>query len=271
MGEPLDVEDLRGLLKAHTDAKAVAFVHHETGTTVMNPLHELSMLSKEAGRVVVVDAVSSMGGTDVRVDEWGIDVCVTTPNKCLEALPGIGFISVSPSAWKLVDSHTETDHGWFLNLKTWRQYATEWGSWHPTPVTLPTNIILALRTSLLKIMAMGLEAHFEKYLQASHAVRVGLRSLGYEMFVKDECASPIVTGVYRRPEFDLNELSTWLVEQREIAIGGGLGELSGKMFRVGHLGKANTREYLIDFLFAMEEFLRYKGISIPPGSSLGGL
>lgn len=271
LGEPLDCEDLRRLLKANPDAKAVALVHHETGTTVMNPLRELARVCKDAGTVVVVDAVSSMGGADVRVDEWGLDVCVTTPNKCLDALPGMGFISVSPSAWKLVDSHSQTNHGWFLNLKTWRQYATEWGSWHPTPVTLPTNIILALRTSLLKIVGMGLEAHFEKYRAASHAVRVGLQSLGYEMFVQDECASPIVTGVRRRHEFELIELSTWLVEQRQIAVGGGLGELSGKMFRVGHLGKANTREYLIDFLFAMEEFLRYKGIPVIVGTSLAGL
>jgi alanine-glyoxylate transaminase/serine-glyoxylate transaminase/serine-pyruvate transaminase len=271
LGESLNVDDLKKMLKTHADAKAVAFVHHETGTTVMNPLRDLARISKEAGRVVIVDTVSSMGGVDVRVDEWGIDVCVTTPNKCLDALPGIGFISVSPDAWKLVDSHTQTNHGWFLNLKTWRQYATEWGSWHPTPVTLPTNIILAARTSLAKIVAMGLEAHFEKYRHASQVVRQGLRSLGYEMFVEDEYASPIVTGVCRRPEFELNELSAWLVEQREIAVGGGLGELSGKMIRVGHLGKAATREYLIDFLFAMEEFLRYKGISTTAGSSLSGL
>ncbi len=271
LGEPLAIDDLRKQLKTHPDAKVVAFVHHETGTTVMNPLRELAKLSKEAGRVVVVDAVSSMGGADVQVDEWGIDVCVTTPNKCLEALPGIGFISVSSDAWKLVDSHAQTNHGWFLNLKTWRQYATEWGSWHPTPVTLPTNIILATRTSLLKIIHTGLEAHFEKYQRASNAVRAGLRSIGYEMFVKDEYASPIVTGVCRRPEFELDELSTWLVRNREIAVGGGLGELSGKMIRVGHLGKASTREYLMDFLFAMEEFLRYKGIPIVIGSSLSGL
>ena len=118
---------------------------------------------------------------------------------------------------------------------------------------------------------MGLEAHFEKYRRASLVVREGLRSLGYEMFVEDEYASPIVTGVCRRPEFELNELSTWLVEQREIAVGGGLGELSGKMIRVGHLGKAASREYLMDFLFAMEEFLRYKGFNTPIGSSLEGL
>ena len=271
MGKPLESQALSKLLREHPDAKVVALVHHETGTTVMNPLRELAMLASESGKAVVVDAVSSLGGVDVRVDEWGIDVCVTTPNKCLEALPGIGFISVSPRAWGLVDAHSQTNHGWYLDLRTWRQYATEWGSWHPTPVTLPTNIILALRTSLLKIVDMGLEAHFEKYRRGSQAVRKGLRSLGFEMFVEDECASPIVTGVCRRPEFELAEMSQWLVEQHSIAIGGGLGDLSGKMFRVGHLGKAATREYLVDFLFAMEEFLRQKGISVPLGASLNGL
>jgi alanine-glyoxylate transaminase/serine-glyoxylate transaminase/serine-pyruvate transaminase len=271
LGKPLDPENLYTLLKQHPDAKVVALVHHETGTTVMNPLREIARIASEAGRAVVVDAVSSLGGTDVRVDEWGIDICVTTPNKCLEALPGMGFISVSPRAWELVDSHSQINHGWYLNLKTWRQYATEWGGWHPTPVTLPTNIILALRTSLLKIVGMGLEAHFEKYRWASQAVRQGLRSLGFEMFVQDEYASPIVTGVSRRPEFELAEMSNWLVEQRDIAIGGGLGELSGKLFRVGHLGKAATREYLVDFLYAMEEFMHQKGIPVPLGASLSGL
>jgi len=271
LGKPLEPQVLSELLRKHPDAKVVALVHHETGTTVLNPLRELAMLASEAGKAVVVDAVSSLGGADVCVDKWGIDICVTTPNKCLEALPGIGFISVSPRAWGLVDAHSQTNHGWYLNLRTWRQYATEWGSWHPTPVTLPTNIILAARTSLLKIVDMGLEAHFEKYRRASQTVREGLRSLGFEMFVEDVCASPIVTGVCRRPEFELAEMSQWLVDQRNIAIGGGLGELSGKMFRVGHLGKAATREYLVDFLFAMEEFLRQKGISVPLGASLGGL
>jgi alanine-glyoxylate transaminase/serine-glyoxylate transaminase/serine-pyruvate transaminase len=271
LGKPLDPEGLHSLLEQHPDARVVALVHHETGTTVMNPLRELAQLANKAGRVVVVDAVSSLGGADVRVDEWGIDICVTTPNKCLEAVPGMGFISVSPRAWQLVDRHAQVNHGWYLNLKTWRQYATEWGTWHPTPVTLPTNIILAVRTSLRKIVGMGLEAHFEKYRWASQAVRQGLRNIGFEMFVDDDYASPIVTGVNKRPEFELAELSKWLVDQRGIAIGGGLGELSGKIVRVGHLGKANTREYLVDFLFAMEEFLRQKGIPVPMGASLSGL
>ncbi len=271
LGKPLDPQDLRKLLLQHPEAGVVALVHHETGTTVLNPLQDLARATREAGRVLVVDAVSSLGGTDVRVDEWGIDICVTTPNKCLESVPGIGFISVSPHAWQRVDRNPQNNHGWYLDLKTWRQYATEWGTWHPTPVTLPTNIVLAVRTSLQKITSIGLQAHFEKYLAASQAVRAGLRNLGYEMFVQDEYASPVVTGVSRRPEFELSELSDWLVDERRIAIGGGLAELAGKMFRVGHLGRAATREYLLDFLVAMEEFLRSKGINVPVGSSLVGV
>ncbi len=270
-GKALDPGELEKLLKQHRYTRVVALVHHETGTTVLNPLKELVALTHQAGRIMVVDAVSSLGGTDVRVDEWGIDVCVTTPNKCLEAVPGIGFISVSPQAWQQVDSLSQANHGWYLDLKTWRKYATEWGSWHPTPVTLPTNVILAVRTSLAKIIAMGLETHFEKYRRASLAIRTGLRALGFEMFVEDAYASPVVTGVSRRPEFELAEMSKWLVDQRDIAIGAGLGDLSGQMFRVGHLGKAATREYLVDFLFAMEEFLRYKGVATQPGSGLVGL
>lgn len=271
LGQPLDPDELSVLLKEHPDAGVVAVVHHETGTTVLNPLRELASRAQAAGRVVVVDAVSSLGGTDVRTDEWGIDICVTTPNKCLEAVPGIGFISVSPRAWNLVDRHPQNQHGWYLDLKTWRTYASEWGSWHPTPVTLPTNVILAVRTSLQKIVGMGLEAHFDRYRHASQAVRRGLRSLGYEMFVADANASPIVTGVSRRPEFELGELTQWLLEKRDIAVGSGLGELSGRMIRVGHLGKANTREYLEDFLSAMEEFLREKGLPAPVGASLAGI
>jgi alanine-glyoxylate transaminase/serine-glyoxylate transaminase/serine-pyruvate transaminase len=271
LGQPLDPDELSKLLKQHPEAGVVAIVHHETGTTVLNPLRELASRAHADGRVVVVDAVSSLGGTDVRCDEWGIDVCVTTPNKCLEAVPGIGFISVSSHAWQQVDSHPQTDHGWYLNLKTWRKYATEWASWHPTPVTLPTNVILATLASLRSIAGTGLETHFEKYRRASQVVRAGLRAIGFEMFVEDECASPIVTGVCGRAEFEVSELTTWLVDEREIAVGGGLGELSSKMFRVGHLGKAVSREYLLDFLFAVEEFLRSKKIEVPIGSSLSEL
>ncbi len=271
LGEALDPQRLRRLLDENPDVQVVALVHHETGTTVLNPLRELAAVVHEAGKVTVVDTVSSLAGVEIRADEWGIDVCVTSPNKCLEAVPGVGFISVSPRAWELADRLPAQGHGWYLSLKTWRKYVQEWGSWHPSPVTLPVSNVLAVRASLRKIVSGGLEAHFAKYARASQIVRTGLENLGFEMFVPVESAAPIVTGVRARPEFEVAELSQWLAEKRGIAIGGAFGALSGKIFRVGHLGKAAEREYLLDFLFAMEEFLRYKGIHVPAGASLVGL
>lgn len=271
LGQPLDPDELRGLLRRHPDARVVALVHHETGTTVLNPLRRLAEVTREAGRVIMVDAVSSMGGVECPVDDWNIDVCVTTPNKCLEAVPGIGFISVGPRAWELVDGRPESGHGWYLNLKIWRKYVREWGTWHPSPVTQPTNIILAALASLRRILGAGLEAQYAKYAAASRSVRAGLRNLGFEMFVRDEYAAPMVTGVKARPEFPVAEMLEWLVGERGLAVGGGFGALTGKIFRVGHLGKAATREYIVDVLTGIEEFLRFKGIQVPAGAGLVGL
>jgi alanine-glyoxylate transaminase/serine-glyoxylate transaminase/serine-pyruvate transaminase len=270
LGKPLDPDELRRLLRAHPDAPVVALVHHETATTVMNPLRALAEAVREAGRVIVVDAVSSLGGVELPVDEWGIDVCVTASNKCLEALPGMGFVSVGPRAWELADSHPSRGHGWYLNFATWRQYAREWGSWHPTPVTVPVNILMGVLARLREIVKGGLDEHLAKYSRASRIVRAGLRNAGFEMFVPDEYASPVVTGVKARSEFEVAELSRWLEDERGLAIGGGLGDLAGKMFRVGHLGRAATREYLLDLLVAIEEFLRHKGVPVTAGAALVG-
>jgi len=271
LGQPLDPALLRELLHKHPEVEVVALVHHETSTTVLNPLHELADVVRSAGKVMVVDAVSSLGGVELPVDEWGIDVCVTATNKCLEAIPGIGFISVSQHAWDLVDRQPQIAHGWYLSLRTWRKYVQEWGTWHPSPVTLPANNVLAVLTSMRKIVEGGLDAHLAKYVRASQIVRMGMKNLGFEMFVPEKYAAPIVTAFKARPEFEVTELSNWLENERSIAIGGALGELSGKIFRVGHLGKAAEREYLIDFLVAIEEFLREKGIVTPLGASLVGL
>ncbi len=261
LGQPLQPDDLRRILAENPEARVVALVHHETATTVLNPLRELAEVVRSAGRVLVVDAVSSLGGVDVAVDDWGVDVCVSTANKCLEALPGVGFISVGPRAWDLVDRQPgAAGHGWYLNLGTWRKYGREWGSWHPSPVTLPVNVILAARASMQRILAGGLEAHFARYRRASQRMRTGLEALGFEMFVPEAYAAPIVTAVRGRPEFEVAALSRWLAEERGMAIGGGLGALAGKIFRVGHLGPAAEEESLSDFLAAVADFLRLQGL-----------
>jgi alanine-glyoxylate transaminase/serine-glyoxylate transaminase/serine-pyruvate transaminase len=270
LGQPLAPDALREILR-EKDARAVAVVHHETATTVMNPVKLLAEVTHKAGLPILVDAISSLGGVDLPVDAWGIDVCVTATNKCLECPPGLALISISPRAWEQVDQVENRHHGWYLNLKTWRQYRADWGAWHPSPVTLPTNNIVGLRVSLRKIVAEGLEARFARFVRISRAVRKGLGNVGFEMLVPDEFASPLTTAVKARPEFPVSEMLRWLAEERGILVGGGLEQLAGKIFRVGHLGKASTREYLMDFLFSVEEFLRLTGINVPTGASLVGL
>lgn len=271
LGQPLDPEELRRVLRENPEARAVAVVHHETATTVMNPVRELAEVAHQAGLPIIVDAVSSLGGVPLPVDEWGIDVCVTVANKCLECPPGLAFISVSPQAWEWVDRN-ESRHGWYLNLRTWRWYAENWGAWHPTPVTMPTNNVLGLRVSLRRILAEGLEAHFARYRWASQAVRRGLEAVGFEMFVPEgPTASPIATAVKARPEFAVRELMDYLAHEHGILISGGLEPLAGKIFRVGHMGKAATRPFVMEFLFAVEEFLRGRGIPVSAGASMVGL
>ena len=270
-GRPLDPDDLRQVLAQNPTARAVAVVHHETATTVLNPLRELAEVTHQAGLPIIVDAVASLGGVPLPVDEWSIDVCVTVANKCLECPPGLGFISVSPRAWEWVDRSEDRAHGWYLNLRTWRQYAVEWGSWHPSPVTMPTNNVVGLRVGLWRILDEGLEAHFARYRRAAQAVRRGLEQVGFEMLVEEPGASPIATAVKARPEFEVSALMEYLTQAHGILISGGIGPLQGKIFRVGHLGKASTRPYLIEFLFAVETFLRREGFAIPVGASLVGL
>lgn len=269
-GKPLDPAVLQTLITENPDAVAFAMVHHETSTTVLNPLKQLMDLATQAGLITIVDTVSSLGGVDVPVDDWGIDLCVCGANKCMEAAPGVGFVSVSPRAWEVIDSHPGPG-SWYLDLKLWRHYIQQWGAWHPSPVTLPTNVILAAREGIRKILDRGMEAHFARYTSASRVMRQGLSNLGFEMLVPEPYAAPIATAVRIRPEFTVDEMTKWLMSERQIAIGGGLGELTGKIFRVGHLGKAAERDYMLEFLFTMEEFLNYKGIPFTKGSGVSAL
>jgi len=270
-GQPLNPDDLRRVLAQEPEARAVAVVHHETSTTVLNPLQELAQATHEAGLPIIVDGIASLGGVNLPVDEWGIDICATVANKCLECPPGLTFISVSPKAWEWIDQSDNQTHGWYLNLRTWRKYAAEWGDWHPTPVTMPTNNILGLRVSLRRILDGGLETHFARYRRAAQAVRRGLEAVGFEMLIEEEFASPIATAIKARPEFGVGRLIGYLAQDKGILVSGGIESLRGKIFRVGHMGKAATPPYLMEFLFAVETFLRQKGFDVPVGASLVGL
>ena len=253
-------------LKKEKDIQAVAIVHHETSTGVLNPLPEIAAVTNKAGVPIIVDAVSSLGGVPLPVDEWGIDLCITVPNKCLAAPPGTSLISVSQRAWDIIESKNDRSHGWYLNLQTWRQYAIEWASWHPYPTTMATSNVLALLASLKQLLAEGLETRYVRTARAAERTRKGLTDMGFELFVEGPHASPLITAAKGRPDMSIAEMAQFLRDECGIMISGGLDELAGKIFRVGHMGKAISSEYIEAFLAGIRGFLQRKGLKARQGA-----
>jgi alanine-glyoxylate transaminase/serine-glyoxylate transaminase/serine-pyruvate transaminase len=258
LDRPVDPEAIRRRLLAERDIQAVAVVHMETSTGVLNPLREIAAVARELDVPIVVDAVSSLGGIPLPVDEWGIDVCITVINKCLACPPGLGPISIGPRAWQQIDRKGERNHGYYLDLHVWKEYAEDWTDWHPYPTTLPTNNIVALLASLRRIEAIGLEAYYQGFVDASQAVRAGLRRLGFELFTDEAYTSPLVTAVRPLPGMDVDDLRHYLLAEWQVMVAGGLEELRGKIFRVGHIGKAASAEYTGQLLKGLEAYLRLK-------------
>ncbi len=264
LGHPVDPEAIRRVLSAEPGIQAVAVVHLETSTAVLNPLQEIVSVSREFEVPIVVDAVSSLGGIPLPVDEWGIDVCVTVSNKCLAAPAGLAPISVSQRAWDQMDRKNGRDHGWYLDLHTWKEFAVRWAPWHPYPTTQPSSLVVALLTSLRRIQEEGLEAYYHRHVQAAQFVRSGLVRLGFEMFTSGVHTSPLITAVCGVQGMDVDDLRRYLVEEWRIMVSGGLEELRGKILRVGHIGKAASAEYSERLLQGVEAYLRLRGYDVPP-------
>jgi alanine-glyoxylate transaminase/serine-glyoxylate transaminase/serine-pyruvate transaminase len=264
MGQPVDPGAVRECLAAERDVQAIGVVHLETSTGVLNPLQEIAAVAREFDVPIIVDAVSSLGGVPLPVDEWGIDVCVSVTNKCLACPPGIAPLSISQRAWDQIDRKGGRAHGWYLNLRVWKDYSINWGDWHPTPTTMPTNTMMAMLVSLRRILDMGLEANYDRYIQAAGTVRGRLKQLGFEMLTEEACTSPLITAMYGLPGMDIADFRRYLMEERGIMISGGLDELRGKIFRIGHIGKAASAEYTGLLLDGVEAYLRLKGYAVPP-------
>ena len=263
LGQALDPEAIRQVLSAEPDIQALAVAHLETSTAVLNPLQDIAALAREFEVPIIVDAVSSMGGVPLPVDDWGIDVCVTVVNKCLGCPPGLVPLSVGQRAWERMEQKGDRAHGWYMNLQVWKESSARWGAWHPYPTTLPSNNIVALVASLRKIMAQGLDAQYERHIEAAQTVRTGLKRLGFKMFTSDGLMSPLLTAVRVPPGMDVDDLQRYLIDEWQILVAGGLEELSGKIFRVGHIGKAASTEYSEALLAGIEAYLRLKGASLP--------
>ncbi len=254
-GQPVLAEQIQDVLENQDGLKAVCLVQHETSTTVINPIREIGALASEYGVPLMVDAISSLGGEALDMDGWGIAFCVTASQKCLEAPPGLTPVAVGPTGWQALDRNPAPFCGWYLNLRTWREYQEKWAAWHPFPVTLPTNLILALKAALDRLFLETVEGRIRRYASVARFLRQGLKERGFTFLVEDAWASSAATAAKPPSGVTAEHLVSCLRERHRIRIAGGIGDLQGKIIRIGHMGQAASIETMELLLSALDDCL----------------
>ncbi len=228
-GETPRAEDVEAAL-AESPADAVFIVHSETSTGVVCDLQAIAAAAKQAGALVVVDAVSSLGAVPLETDAWGIDVVVSGSQKALMSPPGLSLATVSAAAWERAERSSSPRY--FFD---WRRYraAFEAGS---TPFTPAVATIAGLDVALGLILAEGLENAFARHAALGRACREGAKAMGLELFSPDDERSAVVTAILTPEEADAKELALTLRDRYGITVAGGHGDLATRMFRIGHIG-----------------------------------
>ena len=255
-GDPVRPDELAAFMQTHPEARVVGLTHGETATGVLNDLESLARVVADAGRFLIVDAVSTFGAVRVAVDAWGIGICCTASQKALESPPGTAPVIVNPKAWEFLESSGASHHGLYSDLRVWRRYATEMADFHPQPATMPVNVIAALSVATDRILAQGLEQRFQRYRETAARVRARARAAGYQPLAAEEWASPTVTALRPPPGIAADDVVAAVRERVNIQLGSGIADLAGQVFRVGHMGLSTTDAYLDD-LFGVLESLSY--------------
>jgi alanine-glyoxylate transaminase/serine-glyoxylate transaminase/serine-pyruvate transaminase len=250
-GEAIDPTKVAEALK-QCRPKLVAIVHAETSTGVLQPLQEIGRLAREAGALFVVDTVTSLGGTDVRVDDWGIDAVYSGTQKCLSAPPGLSPVSFSPRAVAAMERRKSKVQSWYLDVSMIRKY---WGGERAYHHTAPITAIYSLYEALRIVLEEGLEARFERHRRNHELLRAGLEALGFSFVVADGLRLPMLNAVRLPAGIDDAPTRRRLLDEFGIEVGGGLGAFAGKVWRVGLMGHSCTANNVNTLLAALRTVL----------------
>lgn len=253
-GQPVDPDAVESALKANPDARFLAFVHAETSTGALSDAKTLCALAKRHGCLSIVDAVTSLGGVELRVDEWGVDAVYSGSQKCLSCVPGLSPLSFSPAAVEKLQARQSPVPSWFLDQTLVMAY---WGggkrSYHHTA---PVNALYALHESLRQLAGEGLEAAWQRHRDMHLLLRDGLEKLGLKFVVDAAARLPQLNAVYIPEGIDDAATRNRLLQEYNLEIGGGLGDLAGKAWRIGLMGYGARRENVALCLKALESVLK---------------
>lgn len=258
-GEPVSVTDVEAALIANPDAKFLAFVHAETSTGALSDAKRLCALAKQHDCLSIVDAVTSVGGVELRVDDWGIDAIYAGSQKCLSCVPGLSPVSFSPAAVAKLKARKTPVQSWFLDqtlvMGYWSGTADNSAkrSYHHTA---PVNALYALHESLRLLASEGLELAWQRHADMHQVLRQGLESLGLKFVVEEASRLPQLNTVYIPDGVDDAAVRKQLLEKYNLEIGAGLGALAGKAWRIGLMGYGARRENVALCLKALGDVLK---------------
>jgi alanine-glyoxylate transaminase / serine-glyoxylate transaminase / serine-pyruvate transaminase len=261
--EPTLIEER---LRRSGPVKAVALVHAETSTGAWQPIEPISAMCLAHDALLIVDAVTSLGGLPVEVDRWGIDVCYSATQKCLSCPPGLAPLTLSERAMSVVQRRRVPCQSWYFDVSLIADYWTEQNrAYHHTA---PISMLYALREALRIIAEEGLPARFARHYLNSRALLAGLTALGLDPVPPVDHRLPTLLCVTVPASIDEGSVRSQLLKRFGIEIGGGLGQLKGKVWRIGLMGESSTEANVLTLLNAMEEIGIQSGWVSTPGVAL---
>ncbi len=264
-GEPLDPEAVRQAC-AEYDPDVVGVVHAETSTGVLQPsMPEITEAAHDHGALVIADCVTSLGGVEFRMDEWGIDAAYSGGQKCLSCPPGASPLSVNDAAMEKVLDRDEPVRSWYLDISLLEGY---WGEERAYHHTAPVNNVYALREALRLVDEEGLPARWNRHERFSAALQEGLWALGLEPVVAPSARLPSLTTARLPGGLAPGEIVDTMREEHSIEIATGLGAFADEAVRIGCMGHGARRGPVLEVLGALGEALSAHGIDVDPGAGV---
>ncbi len=266
-GTAVDANKLEDTLKAHPDAKIVAFVHAETSTGVCSDVKTLVEIARRHDCLTIVDAVTSLGGIPLHVDDWRIDAIYSGTQKCLSCTPGLSPVSFSEAAVEKIRNRKHPVQSWFMDLNLVMGY---WGSGGKRAYhhTAPINALYGLHEALLILKEEGLEQAWARHEHHYRALKAGIEAMGLSYVVEESVRLPQLNAIRIPAGVDDATVRRQLLEQYQLEIGAGLGEMAGKVWRIGLMGHACNARNVLACLGALDDVLSRLGAPIDSGKAV---
>ena len=266
-GNAVDLQKVDDTLRSHPDAKVLAFVHAETSTGAQSDAAALAELARKHDCLTIVDAVTSLGGTPIEVDEWGLDAVYSGTQKCLSCTPGLSPITFSERAEHRITNRKTRVQSWFLDLNLITSY---WGSGAKRAYhhTAPINSLYGLHEALVMLTEEGIENAWQRHRHNHQVLKAGVEAMGLRFIVSESARLPQLNAVTIPSGADDALVRSRLLNEFNLEIGTGLGDLAGKVWRIGLMGYSSRPENVLLCVGALEAVLADMDASINRGTAL---